>query len=148
MKPDKKNGIGREEMELLHYVAEKMPITVREVAEHLEVTKGYARSTVQTMMERLRLKGFLEREKRDGVYEYRTATPKPQLMGSLMGDFFERVLGGSLKPFVAYLAHDARLSDAELADLKRVVEQLDAQRKNEVTAKNEADSNTDDTSVA
>ncbi len=144
MKPDKKSGIGREEMELLHHIAERMPVTVGEVAEHLGSSKGYARSTVQTMMERLRQKGFLERDKRGAVYEYRTATPKPQLMGSLMSDFFERVLGGSLKPFVAYLAQDAQLSDAELDDLKRVVEQLDARRNNESPSDVRADSVPDD----
>ena len=124
-------GIGQAELEILRYVADHHPITVREVADHLAETKGHTRTTALNMMERLREKGHLDRKKIEGVYHYFPRLPKPDLMRGLVKDFVDRALGGSLQPFVTYLAQDARLNDQELDDLKRLVAELDAQRKEE-----------------
>jgi predicted transcriptional regulator len=47
----------------------------------------------------------------------------------LVVDFVEKTLGGSVSPFVTYLVNDARLSQEELDDLKRLVRQLEEQKK-------------------
>jgi predicted transcriptional regulator len=123
-----KPTIGQAELELLRYVADHHPITVRAVAEHLAETKGLARTTALTVMERLRKKGFLTRRKASGAYEYSPSVPKADLQQTLIGDFVERALGGSLGPFVAYLASGGRLSSEEFDELKRLVADLEAQR--------------------
>ena len=38
--------IGREEMQVLRYVAEHHPVSVRDVADHVAATSGKARTTV------------------------------------------------------------------------------------------------------
>jgi predicted transcriptional regulator len=124
----RQESIGRAELELLRYVADHAPATVREVAEHLAAAKGQTRTTALNVMERLREKGFLTREKVDGVYRYSPSEPKGELLRRLVRDFIERALGGSLQPFVAYLAQDACVTDEQLADLKRLVRELEAQR--------------------
>src|SRR5438067_4321517 len=82
-----KAGIGRAELEVLRYIQDHHPITVREVGEHLTRTKGQTRTTALNMMERLRVKGHLKREKCEGVYHYSPCQPKPQLLRSLVRDF-------------------------------------------------------------
>lgn len=121
-------GIGRAELEILQYIQDHHPITVREVAEHLARTKGHTRTTALNIMERLRDKGYLTREKQGGVYRYAPSQPKPQLQRSLVRDFVERVLRGSLEPFVTYLAQDARVTDEQLAELKKLVSELEEQK--------------------
>ncbi len=121
----RKPGIGQAEMEVLRYITEHHPITVREVAEHVAGTKGHTRTTVLNVMERLRAKGHLTREMVEGIFRYSPAVPKAQLLRGLVRDFVQQVLNGSTEPFIAYLAEDARLSDEELADLKQVVEGLE-----------------------
>jgi predicted transcriptional regulator len=49
-------------------VQDHHPVTVRQVAEHLARTKGLTRTTALNVMERLREKGYLTREKAGGVY--------------------------------------------------------------------------------
>src|SRR5688500_14248196 len=121
--------IGRSEMEILRYVADHHPIAVGEVGEHMSRTAGYARTTVLTVLERLRRKGHLERKKRGGVFHYAPRLAKADLLKSLIGDFVDRTLGGSLSPFVAYLSETAQLSDEELNDLQKLVRDLKDQRK-------------------
>ena len=123
-------GIGRAELEILRYVADHHPVTSREVADHIAQTKGHTRSTVVNVMERLRAKGYLTREPGEkGVFRYSPSAPKARLLQNLVRDFVDQMLGGSLQPFVTYLAEDAQVSDDELRDLKRLVEALDQERR-------------------
>ncbi len=59
--------MGREEMQVLRYVGEHHPVSVREVADHVAATSGKARTTVLTVMERLREKGYLVHRKKGGA---------------------------------------------------------------------------------
>ena len=54
--------IGDQELALLQYIDEHAPATVGEVASGYGEARGLARSTVLTMMERLRAKGYLQRQ--------------------------------------------------------------------------------------
>ena len=46
----------------------------------------------------------------------------------MVKNFVEKTLGGSLTPFVAYLNQANELSDAELAEFKRMIHELDMGR--------------------
>jgi len=117
-------SLGDQELALLRYVTEHAPATVGEVAAGFGEQNGLARSTVDTVMERLRRKGYLTRIQQDGVFRY-TATVAPQeLMNGLVQQFIEQTLSGSLLPFVTYFSQQNRLSETEIAELERLVEKL------------------------
>jgi predicted transcriptional regulator len=120
--------IGREEMQVLRYVADHHPVSVREVADHVAATSGKARTTVLTVMERLRDKGYLVRRKKGGVYLYSPKRSQAEVLRNLVADFVREALGGSVSPFVAYLAEEADLRDEEVRELARLVAELEAQR--------------------
>ena len=125
-------AISKAELKLLSYINDHHPITVREVAEYFaQSEEAYARTTVLTLMERLRGKGHLVREQIDGLQRYAPAVPKESMQQSLVRDFVSRALGGSVSPFVAFLAQEAQVSDEELNDLKRLVAELEKQREEE-----------------
>lgn len=117
-------SIGRAEMEILRYVTDNHPVSVRDVADHVAETKGHVRTTVLNVMERLRRKGFLARKRVKGVFNYAPRVPKRELLQKLIHDFVERTLGGSLTPFVAYLAEEGRVTDEEFVRLKELVRDL------------------------
>ena len=116
--------IGDQELALLRYVAEHDGTTVGEAAEAFGEHRGLARSTVLTMMERLRKKGHLTRRLVEGVYRYSPEAPANEVMRHVVRDFVRQTLDGSVAPFVAYLSEDATVSDAELADLEALVQRL------------------------
>ena len=118
-------NIGRAELEILQYVQEHPPVTVREVADHFAQTKGHVRTTILNVMERLRKKGHLSRKKMNGVFHYQPRLPKAELLGSLVREFIERTLGGSVSPFLAYLVREAKLTEEELHELKQLVRDLE-----------------------
>ena len=80
------------------------------------------------MMERLRKKGYLGRRLVDGVYRYAPRSSPNAAVGRAVQSFVERTLGGSISPFVAYLADRERLSDEELAELETALARLRRRR--------------------
>ncbi len=124
----RKVRVGRAESEVLRYIADRNPVSVREVADHFAEVKGQSKTTILNVMERLREKGFLTRESVEGVYRYAPSQPKARLMRDLVRDFVDDMLGGSLEPLTAYLTQRATVSDGELARLKQIVADLEAAR--------------------
>lgn len=121
--------IGRAESKILAYIAEHPGVSVRQVADRFRSGEGLARTTVLTVMERLRKKGYLIRQSVEGVYRYSPSEPKRDLFQGLVRDFVEQSLGGSLTPFLAYLADSDDLSDDELDDLKQLIQSLESRKK-------------------
>lgn len=124
-------SIGEQELALLRYVAEQGTATVGQAAEGFGAPRGLARSTVLTMMERLRQKGHLDRRQTDGVYHYFSPVSPGELMRNAVRSFVEKTLEGSVSPFVTYLAEDAEVSNEELAELERLVERLQSRKREE-----------------
>jgi predicted transcriptional regulator len=122
-------SIGEQELALLRHIADRGSATVAEAVEYFGTPRGLARSTVLTMMERLRGKGHLARRLADGVYRYRTRASSAELLKAAVERFIERNLDGSVTPFLAYLAEGHRLSSVEIKELEELVARLSANRK-------------------
>lgn len=121
--------IGDRELALLRFLAEQNGATVAGAAEGFGAPRGLARSTVLTMMERLRQKGHLARRQVDGVYRYLPRTTPRAAAQQAVERFITRTLGGSVSPFVAYLAGQEQLSDEEIAEIESLLARLQARRK-------------------
>jgi predicted transcriptional regulator len=76
------------------------------------------------MMDRLRKKELLRRERVDGIWIYRGVETRENLLKSVVRDFVERTLGGSLEPFALYLADRSTLSNEDLEEVRQVVARL------------------------
>ncbi|HRC85245.1 MAG TPA: BlaI/MecI/CopY family transcriptional regulator [Thermoanaerobaculia bacterium] len=122
-------SIGDQELALLQFVAERGGASVGEAVEEWGESRGLARSTVLTMMERLRAKGHLARSQSAGVYRYFSPSSKQEVLRSVVEGFVERTLGGSVSPFAAYLSTATEVSPEELAELEAVVARLQARQK-------------------
>jgi predicted transcriptional regulator len=122
-------SIGEQELALLRHIADLGGVTVGEAADTFGAPRGLARSTVLTMMERLRLKGHLGRRMADGVYRYRARASSADLLRGAVQRFVERSLDGSVSPFLAYLSEAGRISDDDLRELEEIVARLHAGRR-------------------
>jgi predicted transcriptional regulator len=121
--------IGDQELALLRFVNEAGQATVGQAAERFGLPRSLARSTVLTMMERLRKKGHLTRRLKDGLYRYAPRTAPGAAVKQAVKSFVDRTLDGSIAPFVAYLGERERISDEELAELESVLARLQSRRR-------------------
>lgn len=113
------------ELDLLKYLEDGGAKSSREAADEFGEARGYARTTVATLMDRLREKGYLEREKVDGIWKYASVVREDELMKGVVERFVDRALGGSVLPLVSYLADSSSLSEAEIAELRKLVDELE-----------------------
>ncbi len=111
------------------WVARHAPASAAEIVAGWGAEQNVARTTVTTMLERLRAKGYLKREKIDGTFSYAPQNAHEMQLRGIVGRFVEKTLGGSVEPFVAYL-NEADLSEADIAQLRAIVGRLDAEKPN------------------
>ncbi|WP_434030555.1 BlaI/MecI/CopY family transcriptional regulator [[Pseudomonas] boreopolis] len=120
--------IGDQELALLQYVSELGDASASEVAGAFGEPRGLARSTVLTMLERLRGKGYLRRRQVGGVYRYASAARPDDVVRSAVGRFVATTLQGSVSPFVAWMSERRDISQDELAELEALVATLQSRR--------------------
>lgn len=124
-------SLGDQELVLLRWVAEHGPATVGEAVERFGEPNGLSRSTVVTVLERLRKKGYLARERDDnanGVFRYAAGQEQTEVLGGLVQRFVENTLAGSLAPFAAYFSRSGRLTPDETVELERLLAKLEPAR--------------------
>ena len=120
--------LGRVELELLQMIDRLQPASIRTLVDEAAGSSGHARTTIQTMAERLRKKGYVTRRKIGGVNHYLPRVPVTELLQRLVGDFVQQTLGGSVSPFVSYLQGVERVDETELAELKALVRDLESRQ--------------------
>lgn len=128
-----RDPLGHLELDVLQYLADHPPLTVREVAAHFAETSGQARTTLLTVMERLRAKGYLKRRKVAGVHRYTPTVAIAEVLQRLVGNFVDDVLGGSVSPFVAYLSRSSHLSDDEARSLARLLKGIESREQRDTS---------------
>lgn len=121
--------VGDQELALLQHIEETPKSSVAEVCAAYGESRGLARSTVLTMMERLRAKGYLTRRHIDGMYRYSVTNGSGEVMTGAVARFVEKTLQGSVSPFVAWMSERGQVSDSELAELEALVDTLQSRRK-------------------
>lgn len=110
---------------MLRFVEANQPVTLPQAFAHFQETKGYAKTTVQTFLERLHKKRVLWRQKEKGLYHYRVVRSVEHVLNHLMERFTADILGGTISPYVAFIGRRTELTKDEIAELKAVVKQLD-----------------------
>jgi predicted transcriptional regulator len=117
--------LGDQELALLRYVAANAPATAGEISAGFGEPNGLARSTIETVLERLRKKGFLKRSRVSNVFRYEPTTAPQELMGRLVEQFVEKTLEGSFTPLITYFSKKNQLTEAEIKELERLVRKLE-----------------------
>ena len=111
-----------QELAIMKVVWAKKDATVREVYETLRERRRIAYTTVMTMMNILETKGFLVKEPHGRAFRYRPAQPERRVLTAMVREFVDRVFDGAARPLLVHLAADTRLSKADRAELKRLID--------------------------
>jgi len=119
--------VGAIELRLLEHCTAVGATSVREAADSFGKEQGIGLTTVQQMMDRLCKKGLLKREKRDGIWVYRTVESREEVLKGVVRDFVDRTLGGSLEPFLLYLADPSTATNERVDEMRRIVDALSAE---------------------
>ena len=111
------------ELEVMKLVWELGACTVRQVYEALRERKKVAYTTVMTMMKILEEKKYLKKRQEGRAYVYQPTRPKREVISGMVQEFIDRVFNGAVEPLVLSLVRDKKLSEEELSELARLIEE-------------------------
>ena len=99
--------------------------SVREVHDAIQGETGWAYTTTKTMMDRMAAKGLLERHSLHGVFVYRPLVSRAAGLARFVRYFADRVVERDLSTVLGLFKGSEALSDADLAELKALVDSLE-----------------------
>jgi BlaI family penicillinase repressor len=118
----KKGTIHETEWDLLQVLWEKERATAREVGEALAKKRGWAVSTVKTLLDRMVQKELVAARQVGNVWEYTPAVRPVDARRSAWAELVGKAFGGTVASALCFLATDAKLSKKELAELRALLD--------------------------
>jgi len=118
------DAINDTEWDLLEALWALERTTAREVAEALEETRGWAYSTVKTLLDRMVAKGLVSARQVGNVWEYTPAIPRDAARRTAFRRFVATAFGGAIDPALRFIAEDARLTRRQRAALRRMLDDM------------------------
>ena len=95
-----------------------------EVIAALVSEQRWQEATVKTLLNRLLKKGAISASKDGRRYLYSAVLKREQWISSESGGMLDRLFGGRVAPLVAHFGKHRKLSAADIAELKKLVEEL------------------------
>jgi len=121
--------ISASEWEVMDIVWDKHPITAPEVFELLGKDQNWSQKTVNTFLARLAGKEALSVEKRYNMNFYSPLVSREESVALESRSFLSRFFQGGTGALLAHFCEQGSLSDAELAELERLIASKRSERK-------------------
>lgn len=117
------------ELEILHVLWARGPSTVREVHGELSAQKPTGYTTVLKLMQIMAAKELVDRDATERAHVYRARVPRESTQTQLVRDLVDRAFGGSAGRLVMHALSGKRATAAELAEIRRVLDDMEGGRK-------------------
>ena len=114
------------EVDILAVLWKAGPSTVRQVHEALDKGNGY--TTTLKQMQLMTEKGMLTRSERYGAHVYEPGVPKEQTQAQIAGNLMQRAFGGSAESLVLGALSARRVSDEEIRNIRKMLDEFEKQK--------------------
>jgi len=104
---------------------ERAPLSSEEVVDALADSTDWREPTVKTLLNRLLRKGAVAAQRDGRRYLYRPVLAREDYVHAQSKNLLDRLFGGRVAPLVAHFSERRKLSRRDLAELKRLIEELD-----------------------
>jgi BlaI family transcriptional regulator, penicillinase repressor len=101
------------------------PIATEDVMAALQPQAKWQESTVKTLLNRLLKKGAISARKDGRRYLYSPILMRKQWLSHESAGFLNRLFDGRVAPLVAHFSQQRKLAKNDIADLKRLIQELD-----------------------
>lgn len=101
------------------------PLATEAIVAALAREQDWQESTIKTLLGRLVKKGAVHAEKDGRRHLYSPILTREDWLSSESEGLLERLFGGRVAPLVAHFSKHKKLSRKDVADLKRLIQELD-----------------------
>lgn len=103
----------------------RAPLSAEEVAAEVADAQDWGEATVKTLLNRLLKKQAIAAERDGRRYLYRPVLQRADYVSAESKSLIDRLFNGRLSSLVTHFSESENLSDEDVAELKRLIEELD-----------------------
>ncbi len=118
-------SISTAESQVMEALWRRSPLTAEEIVAEVAGPKGWSEPTVKSLINRLLTKGAIEAEKAGRRYLYRPCVDRSAYLSQESRGLLDRLFDGRIAPLVSHFSRTNQLSPEDLAELKRLIAELD-----------------------
>lgn len=101
------------------------PLAAEDVVAVVAADQGWQEATVKTLLNRLLKKGAISAEREGRRYLYAPVLKREDWLRQESQGLLDRLFGGRVAPLVAHFSEQQKLSKKDVAELRRLLEELD-----------------------
>ena len=113
------------ESQIMEALWARGPLTAEEIVQSVGPANAWGEATVKTLINRLLKKGAVAAKKDGRRYLYSPRLKREDYVGAESQGLLDRLFDGRLAPLVSHFSEQGRLSAEDLAELRRLIEELD-----------------------
>lgn len=105
------------------------PLAAEDVVQALGDSQQWQEATIKTLLNRLLTKGAITAEKEGRRYLYSPVLKREAWVLEESSGLLDRLFGGRVAPLVAHFSQHRRLSKKDIAELRKLLEEIDDGRR-------------------
>jgi BlaI family transcriptional regulator, penicillinase repressor len=121
-------SISEAESVVMEVIWRTSPICTEDVVAALAHRTKWQEPTLKSLLNRLLKKGAISADKQGRRYLYSPVLKRDQWLAAESKGFLDRLFGGRVAPLVSHFSQQRKLSKKDIADLKRLIAELDDER--------------------
>ena len=114
------------EVEVLQQLWKQAPLTAQDIIAGMSGDLSSHPKTVRTLINRLLNKGAIKFKEENRKYLYFPVLKKKDFYDVKTSSFLDKFFGGELPPLVSFFSSHKKLSDKEIAELRKLLDQQEA----------------------
>jgi predicted transcriptional regulator len=118
-------ALSEAQLEIMNLVWERGEVTVGEVWKALSARRKVARNTVQTLLTRLKEKGWLRSRTDDHAHRYWTTVPREATLDKMVQRLVDVAFGGSTEGLLHSLLGQRSVSPEEAERIRALIDQAE-----------------------
>lgn len=107
----------------------RSPLGADDVVAALSTRSDWAEPTIKTLLNRLLKKGAVRADRDGRRYLYSPVLSRDAWVAGQSQGVLDRLFGGRVAPLVAHFSERGKLSQDDIAALRRLIEELDDERR-------------------
>jgi BlaI family transcriptional regulator, penicillinase repressor len=117
--------ISTAESQVMEALWRREPLSAEEIMAEIGASQGWAEGTVKTLLNRLLTKQAVAAERDGRRYLYRPLVKREDYVEAESQGLLDRLFDGRLAPLVSHFSERRRLSPEDIAELKRLIREID-----------------------
>ena len=117
--------ISEAESAVMEVLWRRSPLAAEDVVSALDKSQDWQEATIKTLLNRLLKKKAIRAEKDGRRYLYSPLLARADWVQSQSEGLLDRLFGGRVAPLVAHFSERRKLSRKDIAELKRLIGEID-----------------------